>query len=159
MKELSQQEAFSKAAAYCSAAEHCKSEVIRKLSAWGADEKDVPSILRHLEKEKYINEERYCRCFIKDKLLNKWGRTKIACALAAKGIPPAIASECLSEEIEPQEYEQMLIALLESKKRSIKARNAYEMKQKLARFAASRGFEPGIIYQCIRWDDDEMQHP
>ena len=53
----------------------------------------------------------------------------------------------------------MLSALLESKRKTIKARNAYELDQKLMRFAASRGFEPGIIYNCIRPDGHETQHP
>ena len=159
MKNISKQEAMSKAAAYCSVAEHCISEVTRKLSDWGAEAEAIPSIIQHLVEEKYIDEERYCRCFANEKLLSKWGRTKIAYALAAKNIPQDTISECLSEQIDPQEYERMLSALLESKRKTIKARNAYELDQKLMRFVASRGFEPGIIYKCIRPDGHETQHP
>ena len=35
MKEITEQEALSKAAAYCSSAEHCTAEVVAKLDAWG----------------------------------------------------------------------------------------------------------------------------
>ena len=156
MKTLSKEEDLSKAAAYCSIAEHCISEAARKLSDWGTEKEAIPSIIQYLLKEKYIDEERYCRCFINDKLLNKWGRNKIAYALASKNIPRNLIAECLSQQLDPQAYEQMLSALLESKKKSLKARSPYELKQKLARFAAGRGFEPEVIHKCIQLDDDEL---
>ena len=37
MKQLSEQEALNKAAAYCTQCERCTSEVMAKLTAWGMD--------------------------------------------------------------------------------------------------------------------------
>ena len=87
MKELSEEEALYKAAAYCSMAEHCLSEVSEKLENWGVPTEGRTRILKKLETEKYINEERYCRVFLQDKnKKKKWGRKKKAQAQRPKKI-------------------------------------------------------------------------
>jgi len=156
MKELSEEEALCKAAAYCSRAEHCCSEVSEKLDKWGVSSDEKKRILKRLVVEKYLDEGRYCHFFIHDKLkCNKWGRNKIAQALWMKKIPPEISAPLLAE-IDEEEYHSILRGLLESKRRTLNARNKYELNGKLIRFALSRGFEIDEIRRCtvIKETDD-----
>ena len=54
MKELSEEEALYKAAAYCSMAEHCLSEVSEKLENWGVSTEGRTRILKKLETENIL---------------------------------------------------------------------------------------------------------
>jgi regulatory protein len=159
-KELSAEEARLKAEAYCSLSEHCKSEVLGKLQQWGAPEKTWEAILNHLEKERYVDESRYATFFVRDKYrFNQWGRIKIAQALRMKHIPSACIDEAM-EEIDEQEYLNILTSLLKKKVRSIKASNDYERNGKLVRYAAGHGYEIGDILLCMKrmgYDDEYME--
>lgn len=159
-KELSAEEARLKAEAYCSLSEHCKSEVLGKLQQWGAPEKTWEAILNHLEKERYVDESRYATFFVRDKYrFNQWGRIKIAQALRMKHIPSACIDEAM-EEIDEQEYLNILTSLLKKKVRSIKASNDYERNGKLVRFAVGHGYEIGDILLCMKrigYDDEYME--
>ncbi|MGN0036142.1 MAG: regulatory protein RecX [Bacteroidaceae bacterium] len=155
MKELTEKEALYKAAAYCSTAEHCLSEVASKLADWGQSAEAVESILTRLVREGFIDEVRYARSFVREKFgCNRWGRIKIRQALRQKGIPSSFGAEALSE-IDEQEYLSVLRALLEAKRRSVRANTAYEAKAKLVRFAVGRGFEMEAAFACLGGDDDE----
>ena len=159
-KELSAEEARLKAEAYCSLSEHCKSVVLGKLQQWGAPEETWEAILNHLEKERYVDESRYATFFVRDKYrFNQWGRIKIAQALRMKHIPSACIDEAM-EEIDEQEYLNILTSLLKKKVRSIKASNDYERNGKLVRFAAGHGYEIGDILLCMKrmgYDDEYME--
>ena len=159
-KEMSAEEARLKAEAYCSLSEHCKSEVLGKLQQWGAPEETWEAILNHLEKERYVDESRYATFFVRDKYrFNQWGRIKIAQSLRMKHIPAACIDEAM-EEIDEQEYLNILTSLLKKKVRSIKASNDYERNGKLVRFAAGHGYEIGDILLCMKrmgYDDEYME--
>lgn len=150
MKEITESEALGKMAAYCSMAEHCASEVVAKLEGWNIAPEAVERILERLNKEKYIDETRYCRCFVKDKLcFNKWGKVKIAQALYQK----RISSEAIRtsiEDIDDDEYQKILLELIAAKKKSVKAKNDYELNGKLIRFALGRGFGMDAIRRSLK---------
>ena len=104
MKQLSEQEALNKAAAYCTLCERCTSEVSAKLSAWGMNSTQSRRIIDFLIDENFIDEQRYCTAFANDKLrFNRWGRVKIAAALREKRLPQALVKEAL-EQINAKEY-------------------------------------------------------
>lgn len=146
---------FKKLAALCSKSEHCSGEMLNKMRLWGLDEKKQEMVLSKLIAEKYVDDERYCRFFVNDKIkYNKWGRRKIEQALWQKKMNQDIASKIL-DEIDDSEYLSVLKPLLKAKEKSISANNDYERKMKLMRFAMGRGFTTDIIRQCIDGIDDE----
>lgn len=148
-------QAFKKLAALCSKSEHCSGEMLNKMRLWGLDEKKQEMVLSKLIAEKYVDDERYCRFFVNDKIkYNKWGRRKIEQALWQKKMNQDIASKIL-DEIDDSEYLSVLKPLLKAKEKSISANNDYERKMKLMRFAMGRGFTTDIIRQCIDGIDDE----
>ena len=158
-KEITMEVARNKAEAYCSASEHCRADVLLKLQQWGAPEDAWELILKHLEEEKYIDDQRYATFFVRDKYrFNQWGRIKIGQALRMKHIHSAYIAEAM-EAIDEDEYRAILLALLKKKVRGIKASNDYERQGKLVRFAASHGYEIGDILQCMKkmgYDEEYM---
>ena len=126
-KEITEQEAYLKLAATCAQAEHCQQEMRDKLA------------------------------FVKDKIrYNKWGRRKVQQGLWLKRIDPEIQQHVL-DEINDNEYLDVLRLLLRQKRKIIKASNDYELNQKLARFALGRGFSFDIIRQCLDVDEDDFE--
>jgi Uncharacterized protein conserved in bacteria len=149
MKEITEKEAYNKMASYCSSSEHCKSEIRDKLHRWPMDDTIIEGILKRLEEENYINEERYCKNFIHNKLyFDKWGKLKIAQALYYKKIPDKMIRHYLNE-INEEDYLGILNKLLENKKKNINAKNDYELKGKLIRFACGKGFSFEDIEKSI----------
>lgn len=157
MKEITAQEAMYKASALCSTTEYCPADIQQKLLKWGVPENTGKEIVCKLIEEDFINEERYCRAFIHDKLnYNKWGRRKIQEALRLKRIAGSIVSTTL-QEIDSEHYEQILKNLLTAKNKEIKAESAYERNGKLMRFAMGRGFEADCISRLLPECHEEQE--
>ena len=156
-KEITEQEAYLQLAALCAQAEHCQQEMRDKMRRWELDETAQNRIIARLVKERYIDDERYARAFIKDKIrYNKWGRRKVQQALWLKHIDADIQQRVL-DEIDEKEYLDVLRPLLKQKRKSIKAESDYELNQKLVRFALGRGFGFDIIRQCLKVDDIDIE--
>jgi regulatory protein len=155
-KEITEQEAYLQLAALCAQAEHCQQEMRDKMRRWELDESIQNRIIARLVKERYIDDERYARAFVKDKVrYNKWGRRKVQQALWQKHIDSDIQQRVL-DEIDEKEYLDVLRPLLKQKRKSTKAANDYELRQKLVRFALGRGFGFDIIRQCLNVDDIDI---
>ena len=156
-KEITEQEAFLQLATVCAQAEHCEKEMRDKLKRWGIDESAQNRIIQQLINERYIDDERYARAFIKDKIrYNKWGRRKVQQGLWLKHIDPEIQQRVL-DEIDDSEYLDVLRPLLKQKRKTIKTQNDYELNQKLVRFALGRGFTFDIIRQCLDFDEADFE--
>ena len=149
MKQLTEAEALHRCAAYCSTAERCIQDIRNRLDRWQIPVTEQQNILARLQKEQFLNEARYCRAFINDKaLFAKWGRQKIAYSLKGKNIPEATINQALSEHL-PQDNDELLTQLLLKKKSTIKGASDYEVRIKLTRFAAGRGFGFDAIERCL----------
>lgn len=141
-----------KAEAYCAAAERCASDVLKKLQRWNASETVIATIMEHLYHERYLDDNRYCHAFVRDKYrLAHWGREKIRLTLYQKRLP-AEAIQAALAVIENGTYSENLIKLLARKRTLIKARNAYELNIKLVRYALSKGYRMDEILKHIDHD-------
>ncbi len=153
-KEKTEQEAYLQLAAMCAQAEHCEQEMRDKMKRWAIEPDAQDRVVVRLIKERYIDNERYARAFVKDKIrYNKWGRRKVMQALWMKRIDDDILHQVL-DEIDDKEYIDVLIPLLKQKRKTIKAKSDYELNQKLVRFSLGRGFDFSIIRQCMDVDDE-----
>ncbi|MDR3129207.1 MAG: RecX family transcriptional regulator [Tannerellaceae bacterium] len=150
MKVLTEGEWLQRMAAYCTSSERCPEEVRLKLHESGMPEELVRHIITRLIEEKFIDEARYCRSFVNDKLrLNRWGRIKIAIELRHRRLPVPLIADSLAS-IDTEEYEAILISVLKEKSKTVRGRDAREHYYKLLRFATSRGFESAIVGTCLR---------
>lgn len=148
-KPMTEEQALARLTALCASAEHCTGEMIDKMTKWEIPEEAQARIMEHLVSNKYVDDERYCRAFVHDKMeYNHWGRRKIEQALYVKHVDKAIQTKVL-DEIPDSDFISILRPLLDQKRRQTRADKEYEMNIKLMRFAASRGFTIDQIRQCI----------
>jgi len=138
-----------KAAAYCSGAEHCRSEIAEKVTQWGGDEEQIALIIAYLEEENYISESRYAHAFVNDKIrFQGWGRQKVRMALSMKEIDGDVTDDAL-DDFPEEEYMQVLKSLIEKKSRSLQNEEGDSFNMKLLRFLAGRGFAYGEIQKAL----------
>ena len=126
----------------CSQKEYCRSEIAQKLRTKGATPDEIESLLARLESERYIDETRYARAFVSDKFrFDHWGRIKIVNALRMKLITD-------------DDYRASLSDFIASRRRTTKGDTPYAINQKIARSAISRGFEPHLVFDALRVEND-----
>lgn len=141
--------ALSKAMAQCSRRELCSYDIRNKLLSWNVGNNETEKIIDILIKEKFINETRYATAFVRDKFnFNKWGKVKIAAHLKVKNIPPDIIRSALVL-IDNVLYTKILKELITNHRRSVKAKNQYDLKAKLLRYGLSKGFESNLLYDLL----------
>lgn len=151
---MNAQQAYQKLSALCARSEHCQHELTEKMRQWGVSDEDQAEVMARLVKERYVDDLRFTRAFVKDKIAYaKWGRRKIEQALWLKHIDGQTAREVL-DEVDDDQYLATLRPLLKQKHRTTKAASDYEMTTKLIKFALSRGFTIDIIRQCIEVSDE-----
>jgi len=139
---------LDKARNYCSYQERCIYDVKMKLLEWKATDKTIEKIIRQLEEEDYINEERYAVSFAVSKLRhNKWGRNKIFYALMQKHIPELYVQMGLSE-IDEEEYIATLKKVVSLKK--IAEKDEYKKNIKLVKYAVQKGFQPDLAWKVVK---------
>ncbi|MBR3015056.1 MAG: RecX family transcriptional regulator [Bacteroidaceae bacterium] len=147
---LSEQDALKRMAAFCSQSEHCRSEIEEKLQRLELPDEAIERILQRLEEEQFIDEARYCRAFVNDKLrFSGWGKRKMAQALQQKHISRLVYQPAI-DAIDPQAYKAALRKALEQKERSMKPEIAgYQRKVKLLHYGESRGYSFEELRQFI----------
>ncbi|MDO4949929.1 MAG: regulatory protein RecX [Bacteroidales bacterium] len=151
--DITKEQARSKAEAYCAKSEHCEAEIRMKLLDWKVGTSDAEEVVRHLIDERYIDNHRFAKAFVRDKFrFGSWGKVKIAQHLRAKQIDPSVIEEAL-DEIDATAYIDTLRRLLAAKSRNVTAHSEYERNGKLIRFALGRGFEMTDILTCIPQSD------
>lgn len=142
-------DALRRAAALCSNQEQCTGHIREKLRSWNVDSELANKIILKLHEEKFLDDRRYARFYVRDKFkLNRWGKIKITALLRQKGIQEAVIQEALLE-INEKEYHQVCADLISTKSASLHEKNLFARKGKLFRFAASRGFESDLIHRIL----------
>lgn len=158
--KLTEPRALNRIASYCSKAERCEFDVRRKLVSWELAEEEISRIMKRLKDEKFLSNERFCKSFINDKMrFNKWGKTKIIFELKKRQIPESVYRPIL-DNFEDEDFNKQLEKILLTKLKSVKAKDDYDKRNKLIRFALGRGFSMDATIKCINkilnssYDDD-----
>lgn len=142
-------DALRKAASFCAYQERTQQEVRERLAEWGVLGDDAEAIIAELIEQNYLNEERFARTFAGGKFrVKNWGKRKIRQHLQQRGITGYNLEQAM-REIEPDDYRQTLTELLDKKRRMLKDDNPLVIKQKLARFALGKGYEPDLVWQLL----------
>ena len=130
---------------FCSYQERCIRDTEEKLKDWAVQKKLIPSIIGQLQKENYINEERFAKVYAGGKFrVNKWGRQKIGFELKLKGIPEGMIQKGL-EEIDEEDYRRVLRDLIRKKRKEIKPEKDLNIREKIITFAQGKGYETELI--------------
>lgn len=144
-------EARQKIYRYCAYQERSHREVRDKLYEYGLLKDEVEEILSHLITEGFLNEERFAKAFAGGKFrMQKWGRIKITHALEARGLTPNCIKAGL-KEIDEQSYLLTLREILSRKSKELpEESNAFVRRDKLARYAIQKGYEPELVWSLLK---------
>ncbi len=143
--------ALKKMIHYCDYQDRCKKEIFTKLDTFELDDNDRDFIIDFLQDEGFINDERYCRSFVKGKMnLKKWGVNKIKLSLITKGIDREIIDNVISE-IDQDSYKEELVNLLKNKK--INEDDPYKRKAKLIRYAVGKGYSLSMVMEIVNGNE------
>jgi len=124
----------------CSRREYCVFDLRTKLKTRSVSSQEAEQVIEALIQQNFLNDERYTRAFVQDKSnLQGWGPEKIRYALRVKQIPDTLIREALAG-IDSHAQKETLFRLLETKRRNLKAASDIDARNKLIRFAQSRGF-------------------
>ena len=153
MKETSKltaDQVLDKMAKYCAYQERSVKEVTDKLKTFEISEKEREEIIHYLLDNKFVNDERFARAFVRGKINQSgWGVNKIRFHLIQKGVSKDIIDEAL-QSFDEEAYRQRLIDILKVKSKTVKAANDFERNRKLAAYAIQRGFEAGLVWVVIQ---------
>lgn len=134
---------LDRARGYCAQREVWVVDLRDRLRRWGAGGSDAERIIASLQSERYIDEERYARAYVRSYTkYNGWGPRKIRHGLQGKGVSDAVirvALERAAEEGVTLDVESLLARRLTSIPSDLPIQRKRE---RLLRFAASRGIEP-----------------
>lgn len=149
---MSENERFSELLAltrgWCSRRERCAHEVKQRLRKEGASEELANRVLDQLIDENYVDDDRYAEAFVSGHFrIKHWGRYKIKQALRMNGLTDGAINAAIRKEIQPDEYLEVLNRLL-VRKGACKGLHPAE-RQKIIRYALSRGFESDLILPAI----------
>lgn len=149
-KPLTPDQVLDKMAKYCAYQERCVKDVRDKLKTFDIPEEDKTKILDYLLDNRFVNDERYAKAFVRGKVNQSgWGINKIRFHLIQKGIDKDIIEEALGQTDE-EAYRQRLIEILKTKAKTVKADSDFEKKRKLAAYAMQKGFEGPLVWEVVK---------
>jgi regulatory protein len=142
-------DALRKAAMFCAYQERTQQEVRDRLKDWGVVADDAEEVIAELIQQNYLNEERFAKSFAGGKFRVKgWGKRKIKQHLQQRGITGYNLDQAM-KEIASDDYRTTLADLLDKKRRSLRDDNPLVIKQKLVRYALSKGYESDLIFSVL----------
>ena len=149
-KKLNPADALIKIRNYCAYQERAHKEVKQKLYDYGLRSDEVDEIISRLNTEGFLNEERFAKAFAGGKFrMKKWGRIKIQNELEMLGLTNRCIGRGL-KEIDERDYRQTLKELLKKKVNTLEEKNPYKRKDKLARYAISKGYEADLVWSLVK---------
>ncbi|MBX2899290.1 MAG: RecX family transcriptional regulator [Cyclobacteriaceae bacterium] len=149
-KRLSLAEAAAKIQNYCAYQERSHKEVKAKLFEYGLFGNQVDELLSQLIIDGFLNEQRFAKAYAGGKFrMKKWGRLKIKNELEFLGLTKNCIATGL-KEIDEQAYHSALTTLLQKKQVGLQAEPIFKQRDKLARYAIGKGYEPDLVWQVLK---------
>lgn len=143
------EEGIDYAKRYCSLQESCAKDVKSHLLKYGMTVQQSEKIIDLLIDENYINHDRYAQLYTVSKIRqSRWGKIKIKRMLLAKGIEASCINSAF-EQIDMEEYRNVLQYLFEKKLKSLQVEDEYQKKYRLKYFLTSHGFENDLIEEIF----------
>ena len=142
--------ALDRIKSYCALQDRCQWDVLQKLNEWGLKQVTKDHILEILITDNFVDEARFSTSFCRGKFkIKNWGKRKITNALKRKNISTICINIGL-QEIGDNEYNQVLENLFYQKKNTLKDKNHFTQKKKIASFLIQRGFESNLVWDKIK---------
>ena len=147
-------DALRKIASYCAYQERTQQEVRKRLDKWDIYGDDAEALIAELITQGYLSEERFATSFAGGKFrVMGWGKRKITQELKQRGITGYNLNKALAN-IQPDDYKSRLVELLDKKRSLIRDDNPLIVKQKLARYALSKGYESNLVWEVLGAEEE-----
>jgi regulatory protein len=144
---------------YCAYQDRSEREVAEKLAAMEVFGDAAEEIKAHLRAEKFLDEARYARSFVRGKFYHlQWGRVKIRHELRQKGVPDALVAKALAEEIPEDTYIEALLVLGGKKMKELRGDLPRMRRDKTGRFLVQKGYEWEAVVQTLARLEKEEQN-
>jgi len=143
-------EARRKLEYFCTYRDRCISEVEQKMNEYGLIQEVQDQLMMELIQNKFLDEERFARSFVRGKFgIKKWGRNKIVAALRFKKVSQPCIRLGLSE-INDVKYCAVLRELILQRWKKHAGQKSFQRKGKTAAYLIQRGFESEEVWRQIR---------
>jgi regulatory protein len=140
---------LAKARRYCAYQERSHQEVRDKLYAWGLHRREVEAVIARMISDGYLNETRFAEAYAGGKFrMKSWGRVKIKAGLKRKKVSDYNIRQALAS-IDEGEYRRVLEKVIGAYARRNALKDPRREKQRLARYAIGRGFEPELVWDFL----------
>ena len=135
---------------YCAYQDRCHQEVRRKLIDLEVYGDDLEDIIYELVQDNFLNEERFARSFARGKYrMKKWGKYRIQNELKQRQISDYCIRKAMTE-IDPEEYHQNLISLVEKYHRDYGHLSDFAARKKINAALQRKGYSYGEIEEGMR---------
>lgn len=136
--------------AWCAYQERSSFETRRKLKSFGLSAESIELAIAKLISDNFLNEERFSKAYVAGKFkIKKWGLQKIKLGLMRHQVSDYNLQKALSQ-VDTSIYEAELGTILLKKLATLtKAEHPLQKKQKLYRFALSKGYESHYIEKIL----------
>lgn len=133
----------------CAKSETCTADARKALYRWQIPAEAHQNIIDQLTSLKFIDDSRYATAYVREKaLLSRWGEYKIRAGLRNKQIDEETINTALSQ-LEEHDMTGKLEEQLRRKMRTIKAKNTYDLRNKLLRYGVGLGFDFSDVNDLI----------
>lgn len=122
---------------FCAWQERCPFDVHRKMRSLDLTDGQKATVIKYLQDNQFLDEERYVESFVRSKVKSSWGKQKIMAALRAKQLPKSIIDRYCAE-ISTDDYKEKLRQSIEKWQRSHP--NAENAREKLIRHLLRKGY-------------------
>lgn len=147
---FSLKEIYDKIEYYCSYQDRCHKEVEQKLAGFFLIPEAKEKIIIHLIENKFIDEERFAKSFVRGKHNYKgWGRNRIVQELKFREISKRNIDLAL-KEIPNEVYLENFHTLAEKNWISIKEKKGPKKNKKFVDFLLRKGYESSLIYDKLQ---------
>lgn len=140
---------YSKAVKYIVIKLRSEKEIQNYLRKYTNDENLIDKIIQQLKGEGLLNEKRYIKAYIEDKVnLTNWGPYKIQRELCNLGMDEEIIKEYLTK-YEEEIFEEKIRKIIDKKVKTNKKDSNYILKQKVERELYDLGYSSELIKNSI----------
>jgi regulatory protein len=148
--KLTPAQALPKIQKYCAYQERSHKEVRNKLFEYNLWPNEVEEVISQLITDNFLNEERFAKAYAGGKFrIKKWGKLKIVNELNRLGLTERCINKGL-KEIDSSDYHKTLRTLLKKKANELKESNSFIKRNKIARFAISKGYESDVVWEFVK---------
>jgi regulatory protein len=149
-KSLSVSDALTRIYSYCASQERSHQQVKNKLYEFGLSTDEMNELLTKMITEGFLNEERFAKAFAGGKFrIKKWGRLKIIRELESYGLTKKCVQRGV-DEIDLSDYRKTLKGLLQKKAKQTEEDNLFKKRDKVARYAIGKGYEPEMVWEMVK---------